>query len=171
MRASIREWQTSSHEEEKATLLLALDWARTNCPTECISIYSESHPLLKTIQSDAHDTQAIRHRLENREGPTTLIWVPAHKGIPGNEDRKSPHPTHNHRSPVQQVPNSHGVRRSLLESRLHRHLQQGRCRSASPPTIRARATSQGVRPPTISGSPPHVPAVQGGSASTRDAQI
>ncbi len=27
---------TSSYEEEKATLLLALDWARANCPTERI---------------------------------------------------------------------------------------------------------------------------------------
>ncbi len=25
---------TSSYEEEKATLLLALDWARADCPTE-----------------------------------------------------------------------------------------------------------------------------------------
>ncbi len=27
---------TSSYEEEKAALLLALDWARANCPTERI---------------------------------------------------------------------------------------------------------------------------------------
>ncbi len=29
---------TSSYEEDKAALLLALDWARANCPTERISI-------------------------------------------------------------------------------------------------------------------------------------
>ncbi len=44
---------------------------------------------------------------------------------------ESPHPTHRHRSPVQQAPNSHGVRTLLLEGRLHRHLQQGICRSPS----------------------------------------
>ncbi len=76
---------TSSYEEEKASLLLALDWARANCPTERISIYSDSQSLLKSIQSGAHDTQSIRQRLDNRQGPITLIWVPGHKGIPVNE--------------------------------------------------------------------------------------
>ncbi len=76
---------TSSYEEEKAALLLALDWAKANCPTERISICFDSQSLLKAIQSGAHDTQSIRQRLDNREGPTTLIWVPGHKGIPGNE--------------------------------------------------------------------------------------
>ncbi len=33
---------TSSYEEEKATLLLTLDWARANCPTERITICSNS---------------------------------------------------------------------------------------------------------------------------------
>ncbi len=74
---------TSSYEGEKAALLLALDWA--NCPTERISICSDSQSLLKAIQSGAHDMQSIRQRLDNREGPTTLIWVPGHKGIPSNE--------------------------------------------------------------------------------------
>ncbi len=62
-----------------------LDWTRANCPTERISICSDSQSLLKAIQSGAHDTQSIHQRLDNREGPTTLIWVPGHKGIPGNE--------------------------------------------------------------------------------------
>ncbi len=48
---------TSSYEEEKAALLLALEWARANCPTERISICSDSQSLLKAIQSAAHDTQ------------------------------------------------------------------------------------------------------------------
>ncbi len=37
---------TSSYEEEKAALFLALDWARANCPTERISIFSDSQSLL-----------------------------------------------------------------------------------------------------------------------------
>ncbi len=29
--------------------------------------------------------QSIRQRLDNRNGPTILIWVPGHKGISGKE--------------------------------------------------------------------------------------
>ncbi len=76
---------TSSYEEEKAALLLALDWPRAKCPTECKSICSDSQSLLKAIQSRAHDAQSIRQQLDNREGHTTLIWVPGHKDIPGIE--------------------------------------------------------------------------------------
>ncbi len=38
---------TSSNEEEKAALLLSLYWTRANCPTERISICSDSQFLLK----------------------------------------------------------------------------------------------------------------------------
>ncbi len=75
---------TPSYEEEKAALLLALDWARANCPTERISICSDSQSLLKAIQSGAHDTQSFRQRQDNREGPTTLIWERGRKVIPKN---------------------------------------------------------------------------------------
>ncbi len=44
---------TSSYKEEKAALLLALDWIRANCPTERISICSDSQYLLKAVQSYA----------------------------------------------------------------------------------------------------------------------
>ncbi len=59
--------------EEKATLLLVLDWAKANCTTECISIYSDSQALLKAIRIGAHDTQSIRLRLDNRESPANLM--------------------------------------------------------------------------------------------------
>ncbi len=47
---------TFSDTEDKATLLLALVWARASCPTERISICSDSQSLLKATQSGAHDT-------------------------------------------------------------------------------------------------------------------
>ncbi len=49
---------TSSYEEEKVTLDLALDWARANCPTEHILKWSASRNLLKIVENGAHDTQS-----------------------------------------------------------------------------------------------------------------
>ncbi len=76
---------TSFNEKAKAALLLTLDRARANCPTERKSICSDHQSLLKAIQSGAFDTQSIRQRLGNRMGFTIPIWVPGHKGRPGNE--------------------------------------------------------------------------------------
>ncbi len=63
--------------QRKAVFLMALGWAKANCPTEPISIYSESQSLLEDIQSGAYETQSVRQRLYNKKGPTILI--------PGNE--------------------------------------------------------------------------------------
>ncbi len=75
---------TSYYEEEKAALLLVLDWASTNCPTEHISVCSDSQALLEAIQGGAHDTQSIRQRLDNRKGLTILIYEPGQKVLSGN---------------------------------------------------------------------------------------
>ncbi len=64
---------TSSYEEEEAVLLLALGWARANCPTERRSICSDSQALFKAIHSDVNHTQSIQKRLHH-----------PHLGIPGN---------------------------------------------------------------------------------------
>ncbi len=50
---------TFSYEAEKDALLLAFHWAMAICPTERISICSESQSQLKAIHSGAHDTQFI----------------------------------------------------------------------------------------------------------------
>ncbi len=74
---------------------------------------------------------------------------------------------HYHRFPVQQVTNSHASKRFLLEGRLHRHIQRGRCRSPSPPTIRSHTASQCERSLTRSGNRPYVPYVQVVAAHAR----
>ncbi len=48
---------TSSYEEEKAALLVALDWARTNGPTERLTIWSDSR------------YEATIHLIRHCEGP------------------------------------------------------------------------------------------------------
>ncbi len=120
-----------------------------------------------------------QRRLDNREGSTTLILVPGHKGILGNGDAEEL--TKAADAPPQPISfvaakalirctvtdplsNSHSVRTLLLEGRLHRHIQQGRCPSPSPPT---HVTSQGVRPLARSGSRAYVSTVQGGTSNSR----
>ncbi len=87
---------SSSYEEEKATLLLALDWARANSPTERISVCSDGQSLQKAIQGGAHNIQSIHRRLDNRKAYILLegIFLFQAKGLPpkvlpGNADPPS----------------------------------------------------------------------------------
>ncbi len=78
--------------------------------------------------------------------------------------RESPDLTHHHQSTTQRS-NGRGKRKFLPEGRLHVHLQPGRCRSPSPPTIRTHAAAHSVRPLVASDSQPYLPTVQGGVAN------
>ncbi len=66
-------------------------------------------------------------------------------------------------SSAQQVPKDHGIRKFLLEVRLHCHVKPGRCRSLSPPTIKTHAAAQCAHQIGKSVSRPYVPTVEGGA--------
>ncbi len=59
---------TSSYDEEKAAMRMALEW------------------LLKVIQSGSADTTNLRRMLNKRTGKTTLLWIPGCHGIAGDEE-------------------------------------------------------------------------------------
>ena len=76
---------TSSFEEEKQAMLLALDWAQRENRSTDFAICTDSLSLLMAIDSFASDTKQIRQMLESLNGRVTLQWVPGHSKIPGNE--------------------------------------------------------------------------------------
>ncbi len=76
---------TSSFAEEAAALQLTLEWATTNHPEYSLTICTDSQSLLKAIERRSPVTHHLESLLNARPGPTTLLWIPGHKGIPGNE--------------------------------------------------------------------------------------
>ncbi len=52
---------------------------------QTLTIYIDSQSLLKAIERRSPATHHLWSLLNGRPGPTTLLWVPGHKGIPGNE--------------------------------------------------------------------------------------
>ncbi len=61
---------------------LALEWTTANHP---LTICTDSQSLLKAIERLSPATHHLRSLLNARPDPTTLLWIPGHDGIPGNE--------------------------------------------------------------------------------------
>ncbi len=75
---------TSSYDEEKAVLRMALEWLSPSHAAAVICTDSQS--FRKAIQSGSADTAGLRCMLNKRAGKTTLLWIPGHHGIAGNEE-------------------------------------------------------------------------------------
>ncbi len=74
----------SSYDEEKAAMRMALEWLSPSHAATVICTDSQS--LLKAIQSGSADTVNLRSMFTKRAGKTTLLWIPGHHGIAGNEE-------------------------------------------------------------------------------------
>ncbi len=75
---------TSSYDEEKAAMCMALEWLSPSDAVAAICTVSQS--LLKAIRSGSADTADLRSMLNKRAGKIILLWIPGHHGIAGNED-------------------------------------------------------------------------------------
>ncbi len=75
---------TSSNNKEKAAMRMALEWL---LPSHAeAAICTDNQSLLKAIQSGYADTKDLRRMLYKRTDKTTLLWIPGHHGITGNEE-------------------------------------------------------------------------------------
>ncbi len=63
---------------------MALEWLSPS--HAAAAICTDSQSLLKAIQSGSADTTDLRSMINKRAGKTTLLWIPGHHGIAGNEE-------------------------------------------------------------------------------------
>ncbi len=75
---------TSSYDEEKAAMRMALEWLLPS--HAAATIFTDNQSLLKVIQSGSADTTDLRRMLNKRAGKTTLLWIPGHHMIAGNAE-------------------------------------------------------------------------------------
>ena len=76
---------TSSFEEEKEAMSMAVQWIISNESEDTVVICSDSQSLLKAIASESDETSDIIAKLLQVKGYVVIQWVPGHMDIPGNE--------------------------------------------------------------------------------------
>lgn len=127
---------TSSYEEEKAALHLAINWILTNSNRyQKIAICSDSQSLLQALQQETCDVGELIRKLHSLTCVTTIIWVPAHCDIPGNEIADREAKSACTMEETEPLPISYNSAKSLIK----------RCTQDAPPThTRIRETYQSI---------------------------
>ncbi len=77
--------RTSSYEEEVCAMNAALDYVRTNCQEDHVTICTDSLSLCQALVSLNEDVDPTLWRVSQCRSPIVVQWVPAHCGVPGNE--------------------------------------------------------------------------------------
>jgi ribonuclease HI len=76
---------TCSYDEERAAMLLAINWMIENSRSTDAVICTDSQALVRALENNTPDTREIREILSGLKGKVVIQWVPAHCNVPGNE--------------------------------------------------------------------------------------
>ncbi len=80
-------FSTNSHEANwQPTIIASSTHLHHNLLLKFLGVTLDSQSLLKAIQSGSTDTTDLRRMLNKRAGKATLLWIPGHHGIAGNEE-------------------------------------------------------------------------------------